>query len=463
MSLSISFISKLSVAVCLFILATPLAQAPAGAGEAVSQSEGEFIQWVREEAVLLETLDCEAFDLNDLSFLDKALESKRIVYLGVSDHWIHEKYDYRLIMIRYLLTKGWRHIGMEMGYSDGKRIDKYLQTGDKSQLDRVALYGYEGDLRADRDDRPRSFLGMQNPQFRSSFIDEEHWFLHQLRKLDKGRSPGDSRIRWFGFDVTFFPGGGYADARHILRDHTSEPLVQVFLGRLERVPGETRADEAQRLYDLADDVEDNSTGIQDVLGNEDAGELVRTLRNMSDSFLFCEAASEGTRTMKWLIGLQKREEAMIKLMDELLGELPANEKIILLGHNLHLSKDSENILLGPVGTPAHRLWPSLGSHLEHKLPGEIYSFWMTYDHGRHGAVLLAEGSEEVPSDPARIEHPFARLDSAFILQINSGLKMQSFLETEHGFNQNGSTASCIMRDQTDAIFFIPEVTAPKKR
>jgi hypothetical protein len=154
---------------------------------------------------------------------------------------------------------------------------------------------------------------------------------------------------------------------------------------------------------------------------------------------------------------------MIRLMDEILAELPADEKIILLGHNLHLSKDSEKILLGPLGTPAPRLWFSLGSHLERKLPGEIYSFWMTYDRGWHGAVLLAEGAEEVKSDPARVEHILARLDSPFILQIDGGSSMGSFLETEHGFNQNGSTASGIIKDQTDAIFFIPEVTVPRKR
>jgi erythromycin esterase-like protein len=463
MSTSISFATKFVTAAFLVTLTAPLAASLSGAEKTVSESEDRFVQWAGEESISLETLDWEAFDLKDLSFLDKALEGKRIVYLGVSDHWIHEKYDYRLILIRYLLTKGYRHIGMEMGYSDGKRLDKYLETYNAAQLDSVALYGYEGNLRNDRDDRPHSFLGMQNQEFKSSFLSEEYWFLRQIRELNEGLSPGESRLRWFGFDVTFFPGGGYADAKDILEKHASEPLIQTVQGRLERVPGETREEEAQRLYDLITHVEDKSVDIQDILGDKETRELIRTIRNLADSYLFCEAASDGTRSMKWYLGLQKREEAMIQLMDGLLAELPADEKIILLGHNLHLSKDSENILLGPVGTPAPKLWLSLGTHLAQKLPGEIYSFWMTYDHGRHGAVLLAEGKEEVSSDPARIEHLFAKLDSPFILQINRGSTIESWLETERNFNQNGSTASCILKAQTDAIFFIPEVTEQRKR
>ena len=88
---------------------------------------------------------------------------------------------------------------------------------------------------------------------------------------------------------------------------------------------------------------------------------------------------------------------------------------------------------------------------------------MTYDKGRHGAVLLAEGVEDVPSDPSRIEYLFNRIGSPFFLPLNASDPIRSYLDIERNFNQNGSTASCLLKAQTDAIFFVPEVTELKER
>jgi hypothetical protein len=73
---------------------------------------------------------------------------------------------------------------------------------------------------------------------------------------------------------------------------------------------------------------------------------------------------------------------------------------------------------------------------------------------------LAEGVEKVPSDPSRIECLFTRIGSSFFLPLNT-LK-PPYLNLESNFNQNGSTASCFLKAQTDAIFFIPRVTELKE-
>ncbi len=461
MSMSISRIRGLFVVVSMAVAMHLVPVSPSAAQDQTSISEDRLIESIRDVSVQFESLDWNEIDLANLSFLDKALEGKRIVYLGVSDHWIHEKYDYRMILLRYLFAKGWRHIGMEMGYSDGKRVDSYLETGDEADLQRVALYGYMDDMRTDREDRPQHFPGMQNPQFRKAFHDEERLFLGRLRELNESLSPGESRLSWFGFDLTLLPGGDYVDAKDILEGHASESLIREILNRLERVQGETRAQEAKRLYGVIEYINSNITDTESIFGRTDADELIRTIRSLADSYLFCEAASGGTRSMEWILGLQKREEAMIMNADELLALLQPDDKIILMGHNLHLSKDSGNIVLGPVGSPAPRLWPTIGTHLAQNHPDEIYSIWMTYDHGRHGAVLLAEGVEEVPSDPSRIEHLFARIGSPFFLPLNA--INSPYLDQERNFNQNGSTASCFLTAQADAIFFIPQVTEMNER
>jgi erythromycin esterase-like protein len=355
-----------------------------------------------------------------------------IVYLGVSDHWVHEKYDYRLILIRYLFAKGWHHIGMEMDYSDGERIDRYLDTGNATHLQGVALYGYTGGRRDDRDDRPHGFPGMENPAFREAFVGEEYRFLAALRSLNETRP-----------------------AR-------TDPMVEEILRLLNRVAGESRIQEAERLEKLAEFLAAKSQGLEKVLGEVDARRLTRTVRRLAEAYRFCEAAKEGPRTMKWLQGLRDREAAMTWLMDDILADLPSDAKVILMGHNLHLSKDSEEITIGPIGSPAPTMWVSVGTHLAERYPEEIYSMWMLYDHGRHGTVLSAAGAEEIQSNPAAVEHLMAKAGSTFVLQLKSDDKNGPFHRQKCNFLQNGSIASGLLPAQADAVFFVREVTEPVK-
>jgi erythromycin esterase-like protein len=404
----------------------------------------QFVAWAEQNAVHFNALDSRGVDSGDLSFLDKALEGKRIVYLGVSDHWVNQKYDYRSILIDYLFTKGWRRIGMEMDFCDGKRLDRFLETGDPYHLEFVALYGYKGGWREDRDDRPNGFPGVQAPKFRKAFLHQERAFLGQLRSLNESLRSGSPRLSWFGFDVGLFPCVGYEDAYSILAKHAIEPAIQEVQRRMGRVEGESRAEEAERLDGLLGLIEAKSSSLTRILGEDRAKDLGRTLRHQVDCLLFSDAAKEGPQTTKWVQGLIRREQRMIWLIDEILAELPADEKIILMGHNLHLNKDSENIRFGPIGSPAPSLWVSIGTHLERRFPGEVYSIWMMYDHGRHGSILSPEGVADVPSNPVSVEHLLAEVGWFFFLPINSGEEGESFLHEEQNFLQNGSVASGVI-------------------
>jgi hypothetical protein len=118
----------------------------------------DFKAWASEHAIRFEPLDGATADVEKLAVLDAALESKRIVYLGESDHYVHELYEFRLLLTRYLFARGWRWIGEELGVSDGARIDQYYATGNESHLDRISAFGYRGAFRTDRDDTPTGIL-----------------------------------------------------------------------------------------------------------------------------------------------------------------------------------------------------------------------------------------------------------------------------------------------------------------
>jgi hypothetical protein len=258
--------------------------------------------------------------------------------------------------------------------------------------------------------------------------------------------------------VGLFPCVGYEDAYGILARHANEPLIEEIKRRMHRVDGESRGEEARRLDDLLGFLETKSSSLTRILGEDLTRDLVRTLRHQADNLLFSDAAKEGPQTTKWLQGLVRREQRMIWLIEQILADLPRDEKIILMGHNLHLNKDSENITLGPIGSLAPSMWVSIGTHLTRKFPGEVYSIWMMYDHGRHGSILSPEGIADVPSNPVSVEHLLSEVGEFFSLPLNSGEEGESFLHEKQHFLQNGSIASGVIAQQADALIFVREVT-----
>ena len=228
----------------------------------VAQDEPGFEAWVRDAAIRLDGWG----DAEALSFLDEALEGKRVVFLGEPDHYIHEKYDYRLLFLRELVARGFVNVGMEVGQADARRVDAYLATGDEALLDRVPLLGYTGDARTDRDDRPRGLLEAASDGFYGGFIAEERWFLRELRALNAVRPEGAPRVRWFGFDVDVRAGCAYTELEEALAPHRAHPAVAATLERLARVEGETRRAEVKRLDTALDQWRARRGALEDLLG-----------------------------------------------------------------------------------------------------------------------------------------------------------------------------------------------------
>ena len=114
------------------MIAALLALAPFAQQDPPRVTEAEFVEWVKEAVVAVPTLDWREPGAIDFSFLDQALAGRRVVYLGETDHWVAQRMEFRLLLIRELARRGYRRIGMEMGLSDAKRMDRYLETGDES-------------------------------------------------------------------------------------------------------------------------------------------------------------------------------------------------------------------------------------------------------------------------------------------------------------------------------------------
>ncbi|UCC32735.1 MAG: erythromycin esterase family protein [Phycisphaerales bacterium] len=414
------------------------------------------MSWVRESAIDLRTTEWDKIDSRKLSALDETFKGKRFVYLGEPDHGIHEKYDYRLLLIRYLFEKGWRHIGVEAGFSGGKKLDRYLETGDTAYIDAH----YKRYSRQGREDRAKSIPGARDPEFLAILRDEKTWFLEQLRSLCEARPPGTDRIHWFGFDLDSTPGGGYADAEALVRPHESNALVQSVLRRLVLVDGETRMQEVQRLRDLLGFLGNRQAELRQCLGEDDARELQRCIRCLADSFRFAMARQAGPDSSAWRSGMAEREEIMCRQLDEWIDGLAPVDKIILLGHNFHLAKLSTAIRVE--GTSISRR--NIGTHLADRFPGQVCSIWMLYDRGRHLDAYSKPYVKDVPSRPGTITQLLAQAGTRFVLPLHSGDSRESYLRLPREFVANGEfRASAVLPQQADVLFFLAEASELRGR
>lgn len=431
--------------------------------------EEKFVSWVIANAIRLDSLDWTKIDLKDLSFLDDALQGKRIVYLGEADHYVHEKYDYRLILIRYLFERGWRHIGNEMGRSDGKRIDQFIATGDPSHLDRVAIYGYRGALRSDRNDYAKGIARIalaKSKEWREALFAEERWFAHQLRNLSETRVHGSPRIEFFGFDYDPLAGGGYEDAEAVLAPYKADSTIAQIRKRLARVKNESIDDEIARLNRVVDYIQSKRSSLQHLMGADHYNELLNSLLCLRDSFRVVKVNGYDVTPSVRIEALKDRERSMFRQVKEKISKLKPEEKIILMGHNTHLSKDYTTLRFGPMNA-SNPSWPTIGTFVAKLLPGQVYSIWMLYDHGRHSDLFCPEESCPVESNKDRVEYLLSQASArVFLLPLFPSDRRNKFLDENRNFICNGCDglyANGILTRQADLVFFIREVTQLRPR
>src|SRR5437660_1172467 len=82
-------------------------------------------------------LDGEHAPLSPFAALDDLAARARFAFLVEFDHMIHEKWQFRLLCVRYLVSRGWRWFGEELDWREGERIERYLRTGDDRLLDPI--------------------------------------------------------------------------------------------------------------------------------------------------------------------------------------------------------------------------------------------------------------------------------------------------------------------------------------
>jgi erythromycin esterase-like protein len=406
-----------------------------------------LVRWVEAQGVALDRpLDGAAQDLQPLGQLDPLLAGADLALLGETDHFIHEKSDFRLLLCRYLMARGWRVIAEELGWSDGRRVAGFMRAGDPAALDRLSLFGWTGDLRTDRDDRPTGLLRASFDAYPTALMRaEQARFYRGLRN-----AAGDGPVDYFGVDIDGAPGGGYADIAALLAPWSARPSVRAFQHALARVAGESASDEAMRLTALAS----LASALASDVG-EAAIDIAIDLAALAESLAYVDR-TYGAGTYDALRpGMAYREGCMKRRFADarrLAGEAP----MALMGHALHLAKDDWRLGVAPGVGPGGGRETSLGHHLVQTLGLKAVSIWLV-----HGA---GEDSQPFPDLPRRLTYPKDTLNSRLlgletpvlfpIAGAPSGLFDRS-IGVGHMYN---AVQPVILQGQVDAILYLPRVT-----
>ena len=340
----------------------------------------ELKAWASLHAICLDLPLLSARNLERLAALDPTIASKRIVYLGEPDHFIHEKYDYRLLMLRYLISRGWNYLGEEMGIVDGSRINQFLATGNSQHLDRVPMYGYKGGQRTDRDDSATGLLKDSFTAFPlAPFVAEQRSFARGLRDIATAHK---SELHFFGFDIDALPGAGYEALTETLAPAADNGLVARILAALTCVSGETRVEEVARLDIAIQMIDANFATLSRLLGSARSAEVVRFARALRDSFHYTQASYPASDWPSLNIGMALREETMHRNVTARFAEAGENAKAVLMSHNLHLAKDFDRIKGNFGAGPGGGKVTAIGTYLHRMLPPDVFSVWMLCNRGR---------------------------------------------------------------------------------
>lgn len=163
-------------------------------------------------------LDGENGSLAPFGVLDRLAERARVAYVVEMDHFVHQKYEFRLLCARYLASHGWRFFGEELYWRHGECIDEFLRSGEESVLDLIDEPDwYESGVMKEVTARHARYV---KPAMQA----EQRRFARALRRLVPD-------ARYFGFDV------GAADSKYlaVANDASTYAEMRPALAMRERI------------------------------------------------------------------------------------------------------------------------------------------------------------------------------------------------------------------------------------
>jgi hypothetical protein len=385
------------------------------------------------------------------SQIAKAVEGKRIVFLGEPDHWIKEKVSYQLTMIEYLQELGFAWLGNERSHIDSKCIERHLISGNK-EITGCGELGYRASNWPKRS-VAQGILGIKpeySDEYKRRFIGADTFFFKYLSNLSR-----KYKINYFGYDIDKIPDilfDALEPYAKILNKHETLTKIGHSLQRSGDI--KTELSRLQNAKTLLDEYED--LAIQK-LGRDSYTELRNTLKHSLLSIDFLATTHKDPSNETLMAAYAEREKVMFEIVDKVLENPQA--KLILVGHNGHLPLDHlEYRRLVDVNDSVVEIpsWLTLGSYLNNKYPDEAVAFWMLYNQGFHSAPFCKDSFPcEIKEDPRTLESTLAEMKFKGLI---SSSELMTKIKGPAIWRENGiNRVTGDLKKVVDFIYFVPNV------
>jgi erythromycin esterase-like protein len=317
------------------------------------------------------------------------------------------------------------------------------------------MYGYKGGNRTDRDDSATGLLKDSFTTFPlAKFAAEQKSFAHELRAI----MAAHREVSFFGFDIDALPGAGYENLAEILAPASDNETVRRILNLLASIPNETRTDEIARLDRAIQLIDAQLAPLSQLLGSAHATNVAKFARALRDSFHYTQSAYPASDWLSLNIAMALREETMHRNVATRLAETGTNAKTVLMSHNLHLAKDFDRIKGNFGAGPGGGKVPALGTFLNRKMPGQIYTVWMLCNRGRD-CQPFSFCTCEIKPVKGSLNSILSEIGPALFLPLASDSPIPSLLNSEILVQMDGQPGvRAVIPNQADAIFFIDEVS-----
>jgi len=429
-----------------------------------------FLTWARQVAIPMPASPEEPLSEEARRTLERMLEHKRFLFLGEPDHFFVEKYAFRLTFVRHLFAEGWRYVAMEHGRTVGWQADQFLRTGDVSYLHTHL-------------DPPANPSDVAAHGKMLEFVADHEYsaFPEQLRKISASRADDQSRLRYVGFDLDLgAPLASIRPIKALLGDQRHSTSIQETLHLLDGLTELSIDQQLAQIEAIQQNLTAQTDTIVEALGQETFEKLQAWLYCLHDNIkaekrprMRCDP--RGHR--RWRA---ERERLMMRYLDRTIAGFNAGEKVMLMGHNGHFSKDATQLFARPqlslfwgvrswFRALAYCLWArfhqgplnmhegSVGMHLHQHFPGEVLAIWTLYGRGQ---LMGRDGPLDVRVHDDTIESLLAQVGDRFLLPLDNVDPDARAILTQANFRwAGGGYASADLTAQVDAIYFIAHVTA----
>ncbi|MGE5553940.1 MAG: erythromycin esterase family protein [Betaproteobacteria bacterium] len=197
--------------------------------------------------------------------------------------------------------------------------------------------------------------------------------------------------------------------------------------------------------------------LEQALGEERYAQLRQWTITLRDSLDFVRLAHSATSWTMLNKAMATREVAMHRHVQQILAAMAPDDKLVLMGHNRHLAKNSALIRSAGGSPPGGRRVPSVGTFVNRLLPGQVFSIWMLHDHGASSQPFSWLSSEYV-SIPGSLNQVLTQVGEVYLLLTAPTDPSARLLATEVAVaGIYNATYRTTLADQADAIFFARKV------